>query len=84
MNRRTVLKAGLVIAATSHAATNAPETPVVPVSVDDFLRVATPAEVARYHTNALLEALSEMRPDLRWAAFTDIDASNVSIQGMVA
>lgn len=35
-------------------------------SVDQFLALATPAERARYHMNALTEVMAEMHPDRSW------------------
>lgn len=80
MDRRTVLKGGLVLAAASHSVALAPE-PATPMSVDDFLKVASPNEIVRYHTNSLLEALSGINPNLRWAAFTELDRSEIRVVG---
>lgn len=44
-----------------------PETP----SVDQFLAVATPAERARYHADALKEAMAEIHPDRSWRSVID-------------
>jgi hypothetical protein len=81
MDRRTVLKGGLVLAAASHSVALAPE-PVTPMSVDDFLKVASPSEIVSYHTNSLLEALSGINPNLKWAAFTELDLSEIRVIGM--
>lgn len=59
MDRRTVLKGGLVLAATSHAAVVAPEMAEL-ASVDEFLKTASPTEIIRYHTDALLRELMLM------------------------
>lgn len=44
-----------------------PETP----PVDHFLAVATPAERARYHADALKEAMAEIHPDRSWRSVID-------------
>lgn len=63
MNRRAVLKAGLVLAASSHTAVATAETsPVAHITVDAFLIKATAAERVRYHANALAEAMNEIHP----------------------
>lgn len=80
MDRRTVLKGGLVFAATSHAAVLAPEMAKAP-SVDEFLKVALPSEIIRYHTNALMEAMAAAHPEKAWASFTELDLSQVLIVG---
>ncbi|KQT03180.1 MULTISPECIES: hypothetical protein [unclassified Rhizobium] len=40
----------------------------VPMSIDDFLAKATPAEIVRYHANALADAMAKMHPDHLWRA----------------
>ncbi|MDI7921751.1 hypothetical protein [Ferirhizobium litorale] len=63
MNRRTVLKGGLVLAVTSHTAiADSAIAEPSPMSVDDFLANATPAERAQYHANALAGAMNEIHP----------------------
>ncbi|WEZ83534.1 hypothetical protein P6U16_01360 [Rhizobium sp. 32-5/1] len=37
-------------------------------SIDDFLAKAMPSEKARYHANALADAMAEMHPDHFWRA----------------
>lgn len=81
MDRRTVLKGGLVLAVTSHAAASSLELQSVSASLDEFLNMATPAEVIRYHTNALMEALAAAHPDKAWAAFTELNLSKVFVVG---
>jgi hypothetical protein len=66
MNRRTILKGGIVLAVTGHTAVASDETSPAAVSIDDFLDSATPAERARYHANGLMEAMAEMHPDRSW------------------
>ena len=44
-----------------------PETP----PVDQFLAVATAAERARYHADALKEAMAEIHPDRSWRSVID-------------
>lgn len=61
MKRRTILKGGIIFAATAHTAASAPALPKQPMSIDDFLATALPAEKARYHANALAEAMNELK-----------------------
>lgn len=65
MNRRTVLKGGFVLAATAHTAVASGEVEKAGagVSIDQFLKIATPAEIVRYHANALADAMAIMHPD---------------------
>jgi len=82
MNRRTVLKAGLVIAASSHTAVATAETSAVAsVRIDEFLNVATAAERARYHANALAEVMAELHPDRHWRSRVDHDGRFCLIVG---
>jgi len=62
MNRRTILKGGVVLAAVSHGAAVAPTLAKPAVSVDDFLGRATAAEKVRYHAEALAEAMNQLSP----------------------
>lgn len=66
MNRRTLLKGGIVLAVTGHTAAASGETNPAAVSIDDFLAKATAAERARYHANGLMGAMAEMHPDRSW------------------
>lgn len=85
MDRRSFLRGGLVLAATSHAAANAPEmVTAAAVSIDEFLKVATPAEIARYHTDALMDAMAALRPDIKFMALTDINLGYVHVVGTAA
>lgn len=61
MKRRTILKGGIILAATAHTAASAPSLPPVPTTIDDFLAKALPAERARYHANALADAMNEIK-----------------------
>lgn len=81
MDRRTVLKGGIILAATSHVVASPPDAPIESISVDEFLKVATPAEIVRYHTNSLMEAMALMHPDKSWAAFTELDMSQILVVG---
>ena len=82
MNRRTVLKAGFVIAASSHTAIATAETgAVASISIDDFLKVATAAERARYHDNELAEVMEEMHPDNAFRSHIDHEGYFVLIAG---
>jgi hypothetical protein len=79
MERRTFLK-GAVIAASAPAAALAPEIPAIrEIDINKFLAKATPAEIIRYHSNALMEALSIQRPDLHWATLMGIDLDHVLV-----
>lgn len=73
MNRRTILKGSLVLAATSHTAVATAETSApATVSIDEFLAKALPSERVRYHSNALVEAMAELHPDKAgWRVHTD-------------
>jgi hypothetical protein len=62
MNRRTILKGGVILAATAHTAASAPAIPKQQLSIDDFLAKALPSQKAAYHANALAEAMSEIAP----------------------
>ncbi|CDZ60487.1 Hypothetical protein NGAL_HAMBI2605_10490 [Neorhizobium galegae bv. orientalis] len=57
--RRTFL--GGIAVASLPVASVAAAAPVTP-SIDEFLAKANPAEKARYHANALAEAMNEHRP----------------------
>ncbi|WP_107341488.1 hypothetical protein [Agrobacterium pusense] len=61
MKRRTILKGGIILAATAHTAASAPTLPKDHTSIYDFLAKALPAEKARYHANALAEAMNELK-----------------------
>lgn len=71
MNRRAVLKGSLVLAATSHTAVAVADAQAT-MSIDDFLAKALPSEKARYHSNALVEAMAELHPGkVGWRVHTD-------------
>lgn len=67
--RRTFL-GGLAAASLPVGATVA-QTDTAVVSIDDFLANATPAEIVRYHANALADAMAEMHPDHSWRSEVD-------------
>lgn len=71
MNRRTILKGGIVLAVTGHTAVASGEASPAVVSIDDFLANGTPAEIVRYHANALADAMAEMHPDHSWRSEVD-------------
>lgn len=56
-----VALAGVTVPPTAVVAVAAAE-PKAP-SVDDFLAKASPAEIARYHVNALADVMAEMHPE---------------------
>lgn len=63
MDRRTVLKGGLVLAASAHTAVATAEVKVpAEISIDDFLARASAAERAWYHVNALAKVMNEIHP----------------------
>jgi hypothetical protein len=53
------------------------------ISIDDFLARATPAERIRYHTNALVEAMAEKRPDRLWRTQTDGDGEFILVAARI-
>lgn len=81
MNRRTILKAGFVLAATSHTAVATAEVQPAKITIDDFLAKAAPSERARYHANALAEVMGEMHPDRSWRSHVDHQHSFCLIVG---
>lgn len=63
MNRRTVLKGGIVLAAAAHTPLAIAETSAVAaVTVDDFLSKATASERYEYHLAELKRAAEEIDP----------------------
>lgn len=67
MERRTFLKAAVIAGATP-AVAFAPSLPAFQgMGVDEFLSKATPAELVRYHSVALAEAIRENGLDPRQA-----------------
>ena len=67
MNRRTILKGGLALAATSHTAVAVADARAsVKTSVDDFLAEASASERVTYHAEALTAAMREMHPGASW------------------
>lgn len=82
MNRRTMLKGGIVLAATAHTAALAPIPEPPPIDWAAFFATASPAELCRFHSNGLAEAMNAVRPgayiavvnhDYGFATVTDYD-----------
>lgn len=71
MNRRTLLTGSLALAAANHATGAIANEEPQRVSIDDFLARSTPAERARYHSNALAETLADMHPERAWRTRID-------------
>lgn len=70
MERRAFLT-GAALAALPPAtlAGTTPQAASTKPSLESFLAMATPAEKARYHSNALMEAMMELHPELTgWKA----------------
>lgn len=70
MERRTFLT-GAAFAALPPAtlAGAVPQASSTTPSLESFLAMATPAERARYHSNALMEAMMELHPEMTgWKA----------------
>lgn len=72
MNRRTILKGGLVLAATAHTAINPDYQPAV-MSIDDFLSKATPDERVKFFSDGLTQAMAEIHPSRVWRSAVDHD-----------
>lgn len=76
---RRRLFAGLSVVAIPAAA--AAELPRRGSGIDDFLASALPSEKARYHANALAEAMTEMHPDKVWRSHIDHDRAFCLVVG---
>lgn len=57
--------------------------PEEPMTVDAFLKVATPEELVRYHSDALMDAMAAMHPEQGWKTHVDHDYHFVLINGLL-
>ncbi|MCC2612649.1 hypothetical protein [Neorhizobium petrolearium] len=58
--------------------------PQEPMTVDAFLKIATPAELVLYHSNALMDAMAAMHPEQEgWKVHVDHDYHFVLISGQL-
>jgi hypothetical protein len=72
ITRRTALALlGAVAVPSAAAVAVAAAQPPRPMTIEEFLAIATPAEKVRYHSNQLREALEEMHPEWMWRAQID-------------
>jgi hypothetical protein len=51
-------------------------------SLEDVLATFSPAERVRYHSKALMEAMSEMHPGRRWRSQIEHDCALALVVGM--
>lgn len=50
-------------------------------TIDQFLALATPAERARYHMNALTDVMAEIHPDKAWRNAMDTQYHFILVTG---